>query len=111
MFEFTLANGVAWVAVFVFMAGAIANWVAPPGMRAAYEHWGYPAGFHYVTSVAEFLAALLLSFPATRIAGAALGGLVMAAALGTVVYNREFTHAVGPAIIGALCAWAGWLAL
>jgi len=111
VFEITLANGAAWAAALVFVAGAIGNGIAPPAMRSAYERWGYPDWFHYVTAAVELVAAVMIFFPATRVAGAALGGLVMGAALWTVLHNREFSHAAGPIVIGALCGLAGWLAL
>jgi membrane-bound metal-dependent hydrolase YbcI (DUF457 family) len=111
MFAITIANLLAWGVALFFMVGGIGNGIAPPAIRADYQRWGYPGWFHYVTAIIELATAALLVFPEVRLVGAGLGATVMAAALLTVIRHREFSHAIAPAIVTALCIAIGWLAL
>ena len=111
MFAMTITNILAWAVALFFVVGAIGNWIAPPAIRADYQRWGYPGWFHYVTAITELATAALLVFPGVRLIGAGLGATVMAAALLTVIRHREFSHAVAPAIVAALCIAVGWLTL
>ena len=83
------------LAAFFFVAGGL-NVVAPGSIAQDYQRWGYPDWFHYATGAFELMSALLLPWPARRRAGAALGLLVMAAAIVTLIISREWAHAVIP---------------
>ena len=109
MFEITAANGLAWAVALFFLVGAGANGAAPPAIRANYERWGYPGWFHWITAAVELTTGVLLLFPATRIAGAALGVLLMLAAAATLFRHRAFAQILAPVAVGALTALAGWL--
>jgi hypothetical protein len=100
----------AWILGAFFIVGGLVNGIAPRNTRADYLRWGYPAWFHYVAAILEPATAGLLFFPVTRVAGAALGAADMSAAIATVVRNREYAHAIAPAIVLVLTILAGWMA-
>lgn len=72
---------------------------------------GYPGWFHYVTAALELAVAVLLSFPASRPSGAALGTAVMAAAAGTTLIHREHARAIAPSVVLTLTATLGWIVI
>lgn len=86
----------SWVlaAFFVFAGGL--NVAAPASIAQDYARWGYPDWFHCATGALELVSAVLLAWPARRRAGAALGALVMAAAITTLIISREWAHALIP---------------
>jgi len=94
------------VAFFVF--GGLANLVGPKVISDEYARWGYPAWFHFVTGVLEVATAALLPFPETRRVGIVLGCCVMLAAVGTVILNREYAHAIPGLVVLGLLAFVGW---
>ena len=89
-------NGVSLALAAFFLFGA---WSNASGVSAqAYVKWGYPEGFHVVTAACEFLVAIALVFPRTRVYGAALGTAVMVAALATLVLHDAAGRAI-PALL------------
>ncbi|MCW2309038.1 DoxX family protein [Rhodobium gokarnense] len=101
----------AWLLVAFFAVGSATNIFAPAAIVEDYQRWGYPAWFHYVTGTLELIACLLLIFPVTRLAGSAIGGGVMAAALATMLWNSEYAHGLAPlAVLAFVCinAWMTW---
>jgi len=74
------------------------NIIAPEPLRADYLRWGYPGWFHYATGALEWSSAVLLIRHGTRKAGAMLGGLIMGAAIMTLLLHREWLHAIFPAL-------------
>lgn len=90
---------VFYVVTGVFALGAIINLIAPGSIREDYTRWGYPNGFRFVTAALEALAVVLILLPSTRLAGLALGGLIMLAAIATLVRTREYSHAIPAAIV------------
>lgn len=95
----TLYTVLTWLLVAFFLIGAIVNWVAPKKVREDYQRWGYPAWFHYITSVLELGASIFIAIPSFKLYGAALGSLVMLAAAVTVMWQREWQHLVAPVIV------------
>jgi len=92
-----------WALAAFFLFGALNNFQARGNLRETYRRWGYPDGFHYVTAALEFIAAILLTLPNTRILGAILASIVMIAALSTLLINGLRKQAVTPSIVLALC--------
>ena len=88
-----------WLLAAFFLIGAVVNWIAPKPIREDYARWGYSAWFHYVTAILEALVAGMLLAPETRIIGAALGAVVMLAALATLVRGREWKHMIAPTVV------------
>jgi len=94
-----IASVLAWLLVAFFLFGAYSNAFISEGFAAAYAAWGYPGWFHYVTAALELAAALLLMRTASRLWGAGLGALVMAAACLTTLVKADYGHALAPAIV------------
>ncbi|MFB4204954.1 hypothetical protein KBTX_01493 [wastewater metagenome] len=92
-----------------FVLGGTLNVFASPEILDDYQRWGYPGWFHYVTGMAEWIAAVLIAVPASRLAGSVLAAGVMAAAAGTVLSHGEYAHSVPPLIVLALVCLNGWL--
>ncbi|MCW5710800.1 DoxX family protein [Shinella sp.] len=94
-----LAALLAWPLAAFFLFGAYGNAFLSADNAAAYERWGYPDWFPYLTAALELAAALLLIPVATRRLGAALGTAVMAAATLTTLINQDYAHTTAPAIV------------
>lgn len=92
-----------------FLLGGFLNIFASSTVLDDYQRWGYPGWFHYVTGLLEWISAVLIALPLTRLAGSALGAALMAAAAATVLANGEFGHAVAPLIVLVLVCLNGWL--
>lgn len=105
MDAFNFAAAAAWLLGAFFGVGAVINWIAPKVIRDEYARWGYPGWFHYLTAVLELAAAALLFFETTRLPGAFIGAVVMAAAAMTLIRHREFGHAIVPVVVFALTVW------
>jgi uncharacterized protein (DUF983 family) len=94
-----LRTALVWGLAAFFVIGGLGNIIAPPAIRADYARWGYPGWFHYCTGLLELAAAWLIAREATRHKGAIVGGVVMAAALLTLLINAEPLHAVAPVTV------------
>ncbi|WP_049399690.1 MULTISPECIES: DoxX family protein [Stenotrophomonas] len=101
----------AWGLSIFFVVGAIGNWLGPANLRAEYARWGYPNWFHRVTAALEFLIAIFLVFVSTRLGGCALGGVVMLAAIGTLLRHAEYKHALLPTAVLLLLGLLGFLTI
>lgn len=93
-----IAHGLAAIVSLFFVVGGLINIIAPAHITQDYERWGYPNWFHYLTGFLELLAALLIIIPMTRIAGSALGGAVMVAAVATLIWHGSFPRAIVPSV-------------
>jgi hypothetical protein len=91
-----------------FVVGSISNLVAPASIYEEYLKWGYPGWFHFVTGSLELTAAVLILRAPSRPWGLALGGMVMLAALATVLMHGDYVHAVPPLVVATLLLVAGW---
>src|SRR5258708_588801 len=108
MSEFSWRSILAWALAAFFVFGGAVNVAAPESVAADYRRWGYPDWFHLVTGGLELTTAVLLALTATRLLGAALGGVIMTAATATVAFHGEYTHAILPIAILTLAAVVGW---
>ena len=92
-----------WALAAFFFYGALNNFLARGTLRETYRRWGYPDGFHYVTAALEFIAAILLAMPSTRLFGAALAACVMVAAITTLLRAGLHKQALAPGFVLVLC--------
>ncbi|MDO7925647.1 DoxX family protein [Pseudomonas sp. KFB-139] len=105
-----LTEALPWALAAFFLLGGIVNWIAPARIRKDYERWRYPGWFHYVTGGLEIIAAILFIFPQTRIAGSILAIAIMGGAFATLIFHREYKHALLPALVLFLALVCGWSA-
>lgn len=78
--------------VVAFLGAGAVNMIGRPAMQDRFAGWGYPRWWCRPTGVLEVVAAGLIAFPATRIAGLLLGAAVIAAAFVTILRHRDLSH-------------------
>ena len=106
---------ISWRQVFPWLLPLSSSWdhsatSLPRGsIYEEYVRWGYPHWFHFVTGSLELTTAVLLAFAPSRLLGSALGCAVMFAALGIVLINGEYGHAVPPLVVAGLSIVVGWM--
>jgi uncharacterized membrane protein len=96
---------VLWIVIAAFAVIGILHLMSGEPIRAAYKAWKYPAGFHFVTGILEVATAVLLFLPGTRLLGLALGALICVAAIATLIWNKQYSHLVGPIPLIAAIAY------
>ncbi len=92
----------AWlpVALGIVMIGAgLVNGVGPGPVRASFDRWGYPRGFHRVAGGLEVAAGALILVPATVRVGAVAAVVILLAAVVTLVRHRDWTHLPGALLL------------
>lgn len=99
----------AWALAVFFVVGSLSNITAPSSIYEEYLWWGYPRWFHFVTGSLELTTAVLLARARTRLWGAALGCIVILAALATVTLHGEYGQGVAPLVAAALSILVGWI--
>lgn len=95
--------------VFVFSTQGFAKFSASSGWAAAFAHWGYPVWFRVLIGVLEVLAAVLLVWPRTAPAGAAIVLVIMLGAMGTHLIKdngRHITSELGQIIFASVVLFA-----
>ena len=97
---------VVWVLVAAFFGAGLFNAIGTRATRDDFARWGYPRWWCRVTGALEIVTAASIALPAGRGAGLALGALVVAGAVVTVLRFREFVHAVPLGAFAALLALA-----
>jgi hypothetical protein len=83
-----------WLLVAGFFGAGLFNAIGRPATQSDFARWGYPRWWGRFTGGLEMVSAVLITFPASRIVGLALGAVIIAAAVLTVLRHREFTHIV-----------------
>lgn len=78
----------------LFGISAVLHLAGPRFLRAAYRRWRFPTNTHLVVGVLEFLTALFLSNPITRIWGVLLAGFISFAAVVTLLNHGKYAHSV-----------------
>jgi len=106
--EFTWRLVLVALLVAFFTFGGVVNLIGRKPLVDDFIRWGYPPRFHLVTGALELATAALLLFPETRWIGTALGCCVMLAAAGTVIFHREYAHAIPALVVFGLTALIRW---
>ena len=96
-----------WVMAVFYILSGVVPLLSLEKTSAQYKGWGYPTWFPFVTAVFEVAIGLLFLWSQTRMAGVALGVLVMLAAIGTVLRAKEYAHAIPPTIVLILTVLVG----
>ena len=99
-----------WLLVAAFLGAGVFNAIGTAGTKTDFARWGYPSWWNILTGILEIVIAGLIALPVTRIAGLAVGAVVIAAAVVTVLRHREFSHLVPLGVFAALMVLAAALA-
>ena len=83
-----------WLLVAGFFGAGLFNAISTPATQSDFARWGYPRWWGRFTGGLEMMSAVLIALPAGRIVGLALGAVITAAAVMTVLRHRDFPHLV-----------------
>ncbi|QWA11267.1 DoxX family protein [Sodalis ligni] len=83
-----------WLLAAGFLGAGLVNAIGTAATRRDFARWGYPRWWGRFTGGLEILSALLIALPASRMVGLALGTVIIAAAVVTVLRHRDLTHLV-----------------
>ena len=95
-----------WFLVVAFAGAGIVNAIGSSGTRSDFTRWGYPRWWGIFTGGLEISSAVLIAFPVSCIVGVALGAVIIAAALLTVLRHREYSHLAPLSVFITLIALA-----
>jgi hypothetical protein len=95
-----------WLLVAAFFGAGVFNAIGTPATKSSFVRWGYPEWWCRLTGGLEIVAAVLIALPGSRIVGLALGAVIIAAAVLTVLRHREFVHLAPLSVFVALLALA-----
>jgi hypothetical protein len=95
-----------WLLVAAFFGAGLFNAIGSQGAQSDFARWGYPRWWCFFTGGVEILSAVLIALPATRTVGLALGAVIIAAAVMTVLRHRDFSHLAPLSVYVALIALA-----
>ncbi|RFB78175.1 DoxX family protein [Methylovirgula sp. 4M-Z18] len=98
-----------WLLVAAFFGAGVFNAIGTAGTQSDFARWGYPRWWNIFTGGVEIISAVLIVFPASRVVGLALGAMIIAAAVLTVLRHRDFSHLAPLSVFVALIALAGTL--
>ena len=93
-----------WFLVAAFSGAGLFNAIGTAATKSDFARWGYPGWWNLLTGGLEVVSAVAIAFPASRVAGLALGAIIVAAAILTVLRHRDFTHLVPLGVFAALIA-------
>jgi putative oxidoreductase len=74
----------------VFVGAAVQKFTGK--VAPGWERWGFPRQVMYATGVTELVGVALFWWPGLELVGAAVLGLVLLGALGTLVKHHEGHH-------------------
>src|SRR6516165_9917360 len=95
-----------WLLVAGFLGAGLFNAIGTPGTQSDFARWGYPCWWNVLTGGLEIMSAVLIALPVSRIVGLALGAVIIATAVLTVLRHRDFSHLVPLSVFVALIAFA-----
>lgn len=95
-----------WLLVAAFFGAGVFNAIGTPATKTSFIRWGYPEWWCRVTGGLEIVTAVLVALPGSRIVGLALGAVIVAAAVLTVLRHRDFSHLAPLSVFAALLALA-----
>jgi len=81
-----------WLLVAGFFGAGVFNAISTPATQSEFARWGYPRWWGRLTGGLEIVSAALIAIPASRIAGLALGAIIIAAGIFTVLRHRDYSH-------------------
>lgn len=81
-----------WLLVVAFSGAGVVNAIGTARTRSDFARWGYPRWWGIPTSALEISSAILIAFPVSRIFGFALGAVIIAAAVFTILRHRDYPH-------------------
>ena len=96
-----------WLLVAGFFGAGLFNAFGTPATQRDFARWGYPRWWGRLTGALEMVCAALIALPVSRMVGLALGALIIAAAVLTVLRHRDYTHLVPLGVFVAVIALAG----
>jgi len=83
-----------WLLVAGFFGAGLFNAIGTPATQRDFARWGYPRWWSRLTGGLEIMSAVLIALAVGRVVGLALGAIIIAAAVLTVLRHREFSHLV-----------------
>ncbi|QCB43256.1 hypothetical protein E5673_14330 [Sphingomonas sp. PAMC26645] len=92
----------AWLLVVAFVGAGLFNAIGRRATQDDFARWGYPRWWCRVTGGVEIVAAALIAFPAGRSIGMALGAMIIAVAVVTILRRREFSHTFPLGVLASL---------
>jgi len=95
-----------WFLAVAFSGAGIVNAIGTSGTRSDFARWGYPRWWGILTGGLEISSAALIALHASRIPGLALGAVVIAAAIFTVLRHRDYQHLPPLSVFVSLIALA-----
>ena len=95
-----------WLLVAGFFGAGLYNAIGTPGTQSDFARWGYPRWWGRFTGGLEMISAVLIVLPVSRIVGLALGAVIIAAAVMTVLRHRDLSHLVPLSVFVVLIALA-----
>lgn len=95
-----------WLLVAAFFGAGVFNAIGTFGTQSDFARWGYPRWWNIFTGGLEIMSAVLIALPVSRAVGLALGAVIIAAAVLTVLRHRDFSHLAPLAVFVALMALA-----
>jgi DoxX-like family len=95
-----------WLLVAGFFGAGLYNAIGTPGTQSDFARWGYPRWWGRFTGGLEMISAVLIALPVSRIVGLALGAVIIAAAVMTVLRHRDLSHLVPLSVFVVLIALA-----
>jgi DoxX-like family len=96
-----------WLLIAGFFGAGLINAIGTSGTQSDFARWGYPRWWSIFTGGLEIMSAVLIAVAASRVVGLALGAVIIAAAVLTVLRHRDFSHLVPLSVFVALIAIAG----
>ena len=93
----------------IFLLNAITNIRPPSSIARKYNYMGYPSWWHFVVAVISLTGAVLLVVEETTILGAIVIGLLMVAAIVSVIRVGKTSDSVPPLVLLALSLTLLWL--
>lgn len=93
---------VVWLLVVAFFGAGLFNAIGTRATQDDFARWGYPRWWCRVAGGLEIMSAGLIALPASRGVGMALGAIIIAAAIVTVLRCREFSHTAPLGLFAAL---------
>jgi hypothetical protein len=83
-----------WLLIVGFFGAGLFNAIGAAGTKSDFARWGYPRWWNILTGGLEMMSAVLIALPVSHILGLAIGTVIIAAAVLTVLRHRDFSHLV-----------------